>query len=79
MDRQGGRVTNAVVAQPTFTGAPEQLWRIDQLTDGTYRIMPSQPLDSGNPSALVAIGASTPILARFNTADDSARWTFKKR
>jgi len=24
MDRQGGRVTNAVVAQPTFTGAPEQ-------------------------------------------------------
>ena len=25
---------------PAFTGAPEQLWRIDQFTDGTYRIMP---------------------------------------
>jgi len=25
---------------PAFTGAPEQLWRIDQLTDGSYRLMP---------------------------------------
>ena len=25
---------------PAFTGAPEQLWRIDQLADGTYRVMP---------------------------------------
>ena len=31
---------NELVALPAFTGAPEQLWRIDQLTDGTYRIMP---------------------------------------
>ena len=23
-----------------FTGAPEQLWRFDQLADGSYRIMP---------------------------------------
>ena len=23
-----------------FNGAPEQLWRIDQLTDGSYRIAP---------------------------------------
>jgi hypothetical protein len=29
-----------LVAVPTFTGAPEQLWRIEQLSDGTYRIMP---------------------------------------
>ena len=28
-----------VVTVPEFTGAPEQLWMIDQLTDGTYRIM----------------------------------------
>ena len=67
-----------VLAQPTFTGAPEQLWRIDQLTDGTYRIMPKQPLDARGPVALVAIGASTPVLARFNPDDDSGRWTFKK-
>ena len=29
-----------LVAVPGFTGGPEQLWRIDQLTDGTYRVMP---------------------------------------
>jgi len=68
----------AVVAQPAFTGADEQLWRIDQLTDGTYRIIPKQPLGLSKPKALVAIGASTPVLARFNPADDSGRWTFRK-
>ena len=26
-----------LVVLPAFTGAPEQLWRIDQLADGTYR------------------------------------------
>src|SRR5688572_31459984 len=29
-----------LTAVRTFSGAPEQLWRIDQLTDGTYRLMP---------------------------------------
>ena len=29
-----------LVVIPAFTGGPEQLWRIDQLTDGTYRVMP---------------------------------------
>ena len=69
---------NTVVAQPAFTGAAEQLWRIDQLTDGTYRIMPKQPLGMKETLALVAIGASTPVLAPFNPADDSGRWTFKE-
>lgn len=66
-----------VVAKPAFTGAADQLWRIDQLTDGTYRIMPKQPLDAREPLALVAIGASTPILAPFKPGDDSGRWTFR--
>jgi arabinan endo-1,5-alpha-L-arabinosidase len=69
---------NTVVTRPAFTGAAEQLWRIDQLTDGTYRIMPKQPLDSKKPLALVAIGASTPVLTRFNPAGDGGRWTFRK-
>jgi arabinan endo-1,5-alpha-L-arabinosidase len=68
---------NTVVAAPAFTGAAEQLWRIDQLTDGTYRIMPKQPLDAKAPLALVAIGASTPVLAPFDGKDDTGRWTFK--
>jgi arabinan endo-1,5-alpha-L-arabinosidase len=69
---------NTVVAQPAFTGAAEQLWQIDQLTDGTYRIMPRQPLHSTKPVVLVAIGASSPVLEPFNPAGDSGRWTFKK-
>lgn len=31
-----------VTTVPEFTGAPEQLWKIEQLTDGTYRIMPKK-------------------------------------
>ena len=29
-----------LVVLPAFTGGPEQLWRIEQLADGTWRIMP---------------------------------------
>jgi len=66
-----------VEAQPSFTGAPEQLWRIDQLTDGTYRIMPKAAPGSNAPLALVAIGASTPALVRFDPASDAGRWRFR--
>jgi arabinan endo-1,5-alpha-L-arabinosidase len=63
----------ALVTVPAFTGAASQLWRIDQLTDGSYRIAPK-----GDPSrALVAIGASTPELARFDGAGDAGRWRFR--
>jgi arabinan endo-1,5-alpha-L-arabinosidase len=58
---------------PAFTGAPAQLWRIDQLTDGSYRIMPKG--DSGR--ALVAAAASTPTLAAFDPASPAGRWTFR--
>ena len=51
---------------PAFTGAPEQLWRIDQLADGTYRLMPKAMPDSNEPLALSAVGSSTPTLARFD-------------
>jgi arabinan endo-1,5-alpha-L-arabinosidase len=67
-----------VVALPAFTGDPEQLWRIDQLTDGTYRIMPKSVPNSKEPLALTAVGGSTPTLAKFDPKSDKARWTFKK-
>ncbi len=67
-----------VVAVPAFTAAPEQLWRIDQLTDGAYRIMPKAVPNSREPMALTAVGHSTPTLARFNPKTDEARWNFKK-
>ena len=66
-----------IVAVPEFTGAPEQLWRIDQLIDGTYRIMPKAVLNSKEPLALNAVGASTPTLAKFDPNSDKARWNFK--
>jgi arabinan endo-1,5-alpha-L-arabinosidase len=66
-----------LVVVPTFTGAPEQLWRIDQLTDGTYRVMPKHVPQSNEPMALSAVGSSTPTLARFNPASDRQRWLFK--
>jgi arabinan endo-1,5-alpha-L-arabinosidase len=69
---------NEVVATPSFTGAPEQLWRIDQLTDGTYRIMPKSMSDAKEPLALIAAGASTPTLAKFDPKSDKGRWNFKK-
>jgi arabinan endo-1,5-alpha-L-arabinosidase len=66
-----------VVAVPAFTGAPEQLWRIDQLTDGTYRIMPKVVPNSTEPLVLTSVGYSTPTLAKFDPKSDKARWNFK--
>lgn len=62
---------------PTFTGAPEQLWRIDQLTDGTYRIMPKEIPNSKEHLALVSSGDSTPTLARFDINSDNSKWNLR--
>jgi arabinan endo-1,5-alpha-L-arabinosidase len=67
----------SVVAQPSFTGATEQLWRIDQLTDGTYRIMPKTTPGS-QPLALTAIGRSSLALLKFEPNGDRSRWNFRK-
>lgn len=58
----------------SFTGAPEQLWRIDQLIDGTYRISPKAVPNSNAPWALSAVGSSTPTLSTFDPASDRQRW-----
>ncbi|HET9267465.1 MAG TPA: family 43 glycosylhydrolase [Vicinamibacterales bacterium] len=66
-----------LVTAPAFTGAAEQLWRADQLADGTWRIMPKAVPDSKEPLALSAIGSSTPTLAKFRPDSDRQRWRFK--
>jgi arabinan endo-1,5-alpha-L-arabinosidase len=66
-----------LITVPTFTGAPEQLWRIDQLTDGTYRIMPKVVPNSKEKVALVSSGDSTPTLATFDMNSDNSKWNFK--
>ena len=66
-----------VITVPAFTGAPEQLWQIDQLTDGTYRVMPKIVPNSKEKLALVSSGDSTPTLAVFNMNSDNSKWNFK--
>jgi arabinan endo-1,5-alpha-L-arabinosidase len=66
-----------VATVPAFTGAAEQLWRIDQLTDGTYRIMPKVVPNSNKKLALVSSGDSTPTLAEFDINSDNSKWNFK--
>jgi len=77
-DRALAATANAdVITVPAFTGEPEQLWRIDQLTDGTYRIMPKITPNSKEKLALVSSGDSTPTLARFDINSDNSKWNFK--
>lgn len=66
-----------VITVPAFTGAPEQLWRIDQLIDGTYRIMPKVVPNSTEKLALVSSGDSTPTLATFDMNSDNSKWNFR--
>ncbi len=63
-----------LVAVPAFTGAPEQLWRIEQLTDGAYRIMPKAVPNTREALAISAVGSSFATLARFDPDGDRQRW-----
>ena len=60
-----------------FTGAPEQLWKIEQLTDGTYRIMPKKVSGANEELVLVSIGDSTPSLGKFDMNSDNSKWNFR--
>ena len=66
-----------LVVLPAFTGGSEQLWRIDQLADGSYRVMPKAIPNSRGSLALSAVGSSMPTLATFDAASDRQRWLFK--
>ena len=65
---------------PSFTGADEQLWRIEQLIDGTFRIMPKAiPGQQGlnTKYVLYSIADSTPTLAEYDFNSDNSKWNFK--
>ena len=66
---EGGEVTAA-----PFKGEPAQLWRIDQLADGSYRISPKAIPGSSAPLALSAVGSSMPTLSKFDSTSDRQRW-----
>jgi arabinan endo-1,5-alpha-L-arabinosidase len=62
-----------LVVLPAFTAGPGQLWRIEQLPDGAWRIMPK----SKQPFALSAVGSSFATLAKFDPKSDQQRWLIK--
>jgi len=66
-----------LVVLPGYTGGPEQLWRFDQLADGTWRIMPKAVPNSSAALALSAVGSSFATLAKFDPASDKQRWALK--
>ena len=67
-------VAGGELAATAFTGAPEQLWRIDQLTDGTWRIAPKAVPGSTDTLVLSAVGSSKATLAKFDPASNRQRW-----
>ena len=66
-----------LIVVPSFTGGPEQLWRLDQLADGTWRIMPKAVPHSTQMLALTAIGSSFATLEKFSPKNEKQRWLFK--
>ncbi len=62
---------------PAFNGAPEQLWRVDALTDGTCRLVPKSAPGRSDPLALSAIGASFATLSTFDPGSNKHRWILK--
>ena len=66
-----------LVVLPAFTGAAEQLWRLDQLADGSWRIMPKSIPSSKEALALSAVGSSFATLSKFDPNSDKQRWLIK--
>ncbi len=71
---------NLEVIAKDYAGLPEQLWRIEQLTDGTFRIMPYViPGQQGKNQkyCLYSAADSTPTLAVYDFQSDNSKWNFR--
>lgn len=62
---------------PSFTGEPSQLWRIDQIADGSWRLMPKAVPGSKEPMALSAIGSSFATLSKASASNEKQHWLLK--
>jgi arabinan endo-1,5-alpha-L-arabinosidase len=77
-DRALAATDNAeLTVQSSFTGAPEQLWRFDQLADGSWRIMPKDIPNSKQPMVLTVLGSGSVTLEKYDSASDKQRWLLK--
>ena len=68
-----------LITVPAFTGADEQLWRIEQLVDGTFRIMPKSAPGHDDQLALICTGDSSVALGKFDFNSDNCKWNFRDR
>jgi len=66
-----------LITLPAFSGGDKQLWRLDRLTDGAWRIVPKFASNAREPLSLSAIGSSFATLSKFDPASDKHRWLFK--
>jgi arabinan endo-1,5-alpha-L-arabinosidase len=66
-----------LVTSSSFTEGPEQLWRLDELADASWRIMPKTSAGSKEPLSLSAVGSSFATLAKFDPASEKQRWLLK--
>lgn len=69
-----------VTTVPNYSGEDSQLWRIEQLTDGTFRIMPKAipGMEGINTRyVLYSAGDSTPTLAEYDFNSDNSKWNFR--
>lgn len=69
-----------VTTVPRFTGDDSQLWRVEQLVDGTFRLLPKRiPGQSALNTryVLYSAGDSTPTLAPYDFSTDNSKWNFR--
>ena len=67
-----------LVTVSAFTGADGELWRIEQLTDGTWRILPKSVPGCGEALCLGCVADSTPALLSFDFDSDNCKWDLKQ-
>ena len=71
---------NLELTTKDFQGENSQLWWIEQLTDGTYRIMPYAipgQKDLNTKYCIYSAGDSTPTLAEYDFKSDNSKWNFR--
>jgi arabinan endo-1,5-alpha-L-arabinosidase len=69
-----------LTAVPAFTGSDEQLWRIEQAVDGTFRLMPKRIPGEENINTrfcLYSAADSTPTLAEWDFNSDNSKWNLR--
>ena len=76
-DRALTATADCELESAAFNGSDAQLWRVDQLIDGTYRIMPKAVPGCSEPLCLVSVADSTPTLAKYNFNSDNCKWNLK--